>query len=309
MVVYDEQLSKSIKNEKQNNLRNIDEKPDLSYVDEKNKLCFIKIEFYENGEIKNIFLPKNFEVSNMVYINEIIKLIIPKISPKLYSSNIESKIEEIILAKETEEEDDLNDTDIFNSTDLIDNNLRLLNNDSNDEDNGTYDQYISSSSSSKSNDVELRQIIKHENSSIEDGDFINLTEYSIYDLKNDQINFEENYIKKIIYSKIDHSGNLYSIKEIQSTVMNHDNNFESEEDEGKLEQIYNENNMISIEDVISEDEENNNNKFNFNLSNIIYETTNDIELFGNSNVEEINKQIFGYFDSFNYSLYNENENN
>ena len=67
MVVYDEQLSKSIKNEKQNNLRNIDEKPDLSYVDEKNKLCFIKIEFYENGEIKNIFLPKNFEVSNMFF--------------------------------------------------------------------------------------------------------------------------------------------------------------------------------------------------------------------------------------------------
>jgi hypothetical protein len=90
--------------------------------------------------------------------------------------------------------------------------------------------------------------------------------------------------------------------------MNHDNNFESEEDEGKLEQIYNENNMISIEDVISEDEENNNN-LNFNLSNIIFESINDIELSENSNTEEINKQIFNYFDSFNYSLYNENENN
>jgi len=51
MVVYDDQLSKSIKNEKQNNLRNIDEKPDISYVDEKNKLCFTKIESYENAEI------------------------------------------------------------------------------------------------------------------------------------------------------------------------------------------------------------------------------------------------------------------
>jgi len=311
MVIYDEQLSKSIKNEKQNNLRNIDEKPDLSYVDEKNKFCFIKIEFYENGEIKNIFLPKNFEVSNMIYINEIIKLIIPKISPKLYSSNIESKIEEIELAKEAEYNLNLtNMTDIFNSTDLI-NNIRLLSNDSNDEDSMTYDQYItpSSSSSSKSNDVELRQIIKNENSSIEDGDFINLTEYAIYDLKNDLINFEENYLKKIIYTKIDHSGNLYSVKEIQSSIMHHDNNFESEEDEDKLQQVYNENNMISIEDVVSEDEENNKNKFNFDLSNIIYETTNDIELSENSNVEEINKQIFDYFDSFNYSLYNENENN
>ena len=167
MVLYDEELSKSIRNEKQNNLRNIDEKPNLNYVDEKNKLCFTKIEFYENGEIKDIFIPENFEVSNMVYINEIIKLIIPKIASKLYSSNIESKIQEIEL--EREKEDDFNDTEIFNSTDLIDNNLRFLNNESIDEDNGTYEQYISSSSSSKSNDVELREIIKHENSSIEDG--------------------------------------------------------------------------------------------------------------------------------------------
>jgi hypothetical protein len=90
--------------------------------------------------------------------------------------------------------------------------------------------------------------------------------------------------------------------------MNHDNGFESEEDEGKLEQIYNDDNMISLEDVESEDEENDNN-MNFNLTNIIYESINDIELSENSNIEEINKQIFNYFDSFNYSLYNENENN
>ena len=311
MVVYDEQLSKSIKKSKQNNLRTIDEeintnyideKPDINYINEKNKLCFIKIEFYENGEIKNIFLPEAFEVSNMEYINEIIKLIIPKISPKLYSSNIESKIEEIESSKEIEE--DFNDTDIFNSTDLDETNLRLLSNDSKDEDNGCFEQYISSSSSN-SNDVELRQIIKHENSSIEDGNFTNITEYSIYDLKNEQINFEENYLKKVIYTKIDPSGNLYSIKEIQSTVMNHDNGFESEADEGKLEQIYNEDNMISFLDAISEDEENDNN-LNFNLTNIIYETINDIELSENYNIEEINKKVFNYFDSFNYSLYNEN---
>jgi len=303
MVVYNEQLSKSIKNSKQNNLRSIEEKPNFNYVDEKNKLYFIKLEFYENGKIKNIFIPEYFEVLNMLYINEIIKLIIPKISPKLYSSNTESKIDEIL--SEREKEDNFNDTDIFYSTDSANSNLRLLNNDSNDEGNGTFEQYISSSSSSsKSNDVELREVFKNENSAIEDGDFIKLTEYSIYDLKNEQINFEENYLKKIIYSKIDHNGNLYSIKEIQSTVMNHDNSFESEEDEGKLKKTYNCDNMISIEDSMSEDEGNDNN-LNFNLNNIIYESIDDIELSENS-VEEINKQIFNYFDSFNYSLYNEN---
>ena len=53
--------------------------------------------------------------------------------------------------------------------------------------------------------------------------------------------------------------------------MNHDNGFESEEDEGKLEQIYNNDNMISLED-----ERDDNNNLNFNLSSIIYETINDI---------------------------------
>ena len=90
--------------------------------------------------------------------------------------------------------------------------------------------------------------------------------------------------------------------------MNHDNNFESEEDEGKLEKIYNDDNMISLEDAVSEDEEDGN-SLNFNLSNIIYETINDIELSENSNIVEINRLIFNYFYRFNYSLYNENENN
>ena len=54
--------------------------------------------------------------------------------------------------------------------------------------------------------------------------------------------------------------------------MNHDNGFESKEDEGKLEQIYNRgNNMISLDDVFSEDEENESN-LNFNLTNIMYES-------------------------------------
>ena len=66
--------------------------------------------------------------------------------------------------------------------------------------------------------------------------------------------------------------------------MNHYNGFESEEDEGKLEQIYNNDNMISLED-----ERDDNNNLNFNLSSIIYETINDINLSENFNVEEINK--------------------
>ena len=56
--------------------------------------CFVKIDFYENGEIKNLFIPKIFIESNMIFIDNIIKLIIPKISPNLYIKNITEKLNE-----------------------------------------------------------------------------------------------------------------------------------------------------------------------------------------------------------------------
>ena len=58
---------------------------------------FIKLEFYENGEIKKIYYPKidTFEFKSIDYIREIIDLTIPKISPNLFSQDINSKFNEI----------------------------------------------------------------------------------------------------------------------------------------------------------------------------------------------------------------------
>ena len=81
MIFYDSELDNLLKNSN-NNKRSLNQNEDidLKYIDENDTSCFVKIEFYENGEIKNIFLPNIFSPSNMVYINNIIKLIIPKIS-------------------------------------------------------------------------------------------------------------------------------------------------------------------------------------------------------------------------------------
>ena len=100
MIIYDENINKYMKeNEINKNLRNLDGEgePDLDYVQDSDKNCFIKIEFYENGEIINIFIPDDFHTSNMIYLNNIIKLIIPKISPNLYSKNIEEQIKDLNL--------------------------------------------------------------------------------------------------------------------------------------------------------------------------------------------------------------------
>ena len=85
MIIYDESLDKIIKENKNKNLRMLENNQDIDYAQYSNKSCFIKIEFYENGNIKNIFIPDYLDISNMIYINNIIKLIIPKLSPNLYS--------------------------------------------------------------------------------------------------------------------------------------------------------------------------------------------------------------------------------
>ena len=112
MIFYDKNLNKYINEYYPSNSNNeLDENIVLNYTDENNTNCFVKIEFYENGNIKNIFIPEIFSSSNMIYIDNIIKLIIPKLSPNLYIDNISNKVNEILIndTKITEEDDYEND--------------------------------------------------------------------------------------------------------------------------------------------------------------------------------------------------------
>ena len=58
---------------------------------------FVKIEFYETGEIKKIYYPKkdNFNMKNMDYIRETARLIIPKVSSKLFSDDIQKQFDDL----------------------------------------------------------------------------------------------------------------------------------------------------------------------------------------------------------------------
>ena len=62
-----------------NNFRRLDgeEEDNQTYAHE-NGTSFIKINFYENGQIKNIFTPNDFYEPYMPFFKEIIRLIIPK---------------------------------------------------------------------------------------------------------------------------------------------------------------------------------------------------------------------------------------
>ena len=108
---YNEELNKIINsNDNTNNrrnLRNLEEKTDNLNLNNKSELCFVKINFYENGEIKDIFYPEEFDLDNMIYIKKITELIIPKLSKKLYTENIKEEIERIekLLEENYEEEE------------------------------------------------------------------------------------------------------------------------------------------------------------------------------------------------------------
>ena len=92
VTVYDKKL-----NEYLNSNKLINEKSqDLKFIGNNGNLCFAKIEFYLNGEIKNYSIPKDFSEENFVFIDDISQLIIPQISSKLYSKNIDEKMEEIL---------------------------------------------------------------------------------------------------------------------------------------------------------------------------------------------------------------------
>ena len=91
VTVYDKKL-----NEYLNSNKIINESEDLKYIGNNGNLCFAKIDFYLNGEIKNYSIPKEFSEENFAYIDDISQLIIPQISSKLYSKNIDEKMEEIL---------------------------------------------------------------------------------------------------------------------------------------------------------------------------------------------------------------------
>ena len=102
LIIYDKNLNLHLSN---NNLSVLNEKA-FNQIDEEGKMCFAKIDFYENGDIKNIYYPNGLSTSNIDIIKEVIELIIPKISQNLFVNNI---------------------TDFLNSPDpMILNNLRNL---------------------------------------------------------------------------------------------------------------------------------------------------------------------------------------
>ena len=136
LSLYDKSLFENINTKNLRYLDNIDKTKDkinVNYVDKENNICFSKIDFYQNGEIKKYFLPKNFSIYNFNYIEQAAKLLIPKISANLFKKKINETLNELIEKNRTDLNDDnINDEDEeeeeyeFDFNDDFDDNITLF---------------------------------------------------------------------------------------------------------------------------------------------------------------------------------------
>ena len=330
MIFYDKNLNNYINVYYPNNSNNeLDENIVLDYTGENDTNCFIKIDFYENGEIKNIFIPEIFSLSNMMYINNIIKLIIPKLSPNLYVDNITNKVEEILNngskidseeedeyeddyedefeddeeelnGLDDEEEEDNNDKDIEKDSRRL-NEDNSYNNNLNSQDDLNFENNLLNQSSD-SNIIDLRGI-----SNIIDNDqnITNLTQFTLQELESEEMKLKNSELNTVIYSKIDEKGILFSVKEIQNSFISQpeNNNNEIDEEYEKIKSsIYTEDNQISMDEANFENEI----KSNFTVDlNIIIESINDLTLIDRYNTEQLTRELYNYFDKFTYKVYND----
>ena len=275
LIMYDQNLNLHLSN---NNLSVLNEQT-FNQIDEEGKMCFAKIDFYENGEIKNIYYPNGLSKNNKVNIKEAIDLIIPKISANLFINNITEFLnspDPMILNNLR----NLSENNKFENSKKIrykvafnnnsSNKIRKLSNDSingtmNNDSNYMHVEEYLSPPLTPSSKLDLREI-NNISDGFNDSCNQNLTRFSHESVESDLVKLEGSSKKSSVYTTINKEGLIQSIQQIEETEMTNQDNSDLEEQEINN-QIYNEDNQISlkqIEEISSNDKQD----IKFNISKL-----------------------------------------
>ena len=338
-IIYDKYLNNII-NQKNSSKEN--EKREL--IDSVGNATFVKIEFYENGEIRNIYYPKDvFTLTNMMYMNEYTKLIIPKISSDLYTDSINDSLNTLLNSSIEDSEDDdedenyypgdMNDSFIYNDTfndSLSDNDT--INETENNIDNLRYleekkkksnkpkmkKKYYRVLSPNISEGIELKieeyltVPIEEENVNCDlrekndctDCSSPNLTQFSTGNVKSDEVNLDNSQINKTMHTTINKDGILESAVEIERLIMNDDKDANVED----LNDLNSKGEIYNEDNQLSMSDANkgqSNNNISFGLDTIFIDSINQANLTRYFTNDKISKILFRYFDTFTYELFNE----
>ena len=277
---------------------------------------FIKFEFYENGEIKQMYYPKidSFNFKSMDYIKEIISLIIPKISPHLFSEDIHSKFNEIqkditesdsvevkrnLLLRRLNEINPKKRKKAKNKLKKI--RYRVLQEDSSD----TTEINQPNASYTEDEILPIEDEIDYELREIKDnGDNTsNITLLYIGDVESDHAKVTGSLDNKTVMTKIDDEGKVLGIYQVQHT------HFVSgvrdpDLDEYIYNNTYNEDSYFKKDDFLAENETTIINEGNpINLKNM--DAVNHNLVFLLDDFYDDSGQLMAYFDNFSYEIYNE----
>ena len=326
--------------EKENHFRALDEEKEKDKEEtesingpENKDILFIKINFYENGDIRDIFIPNGFNDSNIDFFTDIIKLILPKLSKQLYSENITDQIEQIDKflnengAIDEEEEissDSLNIDYSFDEQEISEN---TFNDDSENED--EMDDNINNRRRRISEKGEISEVIESTNikeiyepmdndnkyysissneeptyhiKGIEENEtYSNITEFDLENLESFQAKLEGSQKRKLRNYFINEKDFLFSIIEIENVTLfqpEKDSIEDLTEDEERLKaEMYNDNNEVPRNDT----EYFSGKGMSFNISNINLQSSNNISLTNTINNQDFINNLFNYFNSFTYT--------
>ena len=312
LILYDQNLNLHFSN---NNLSVLNEKT-FNQVDEEGKMCFAKIDFYENGEVKNIYYPDGLSTSNKDNIKEIIELIIPKISANLFINNITEFLNtpDLMILNNLRNLNENNKKENFKKIRYkvaLNNNKsnknRKLSNDSineamnNDTDYMYIEEYLSEPLTPSSK-LDLREI-NNITDGYNDSGNQNLTRFSQQSVESDLVKLEGSSKKSSVYTTIDENGLIQSIQLIEEAEMTNEHNSDFDEQEINN-QIYNEDNQIPLE-TMEEISLNDTPDIKFNISKLGIKTINQINLTEYLFNENLTQNLYNYFDNFDYKLENQ----
>ena len=82
----------------------------LDYTSKDSISCepFFKLDFYRNGNIKNIYIPEQYNISNMINMKSMLNISIPQLSLNLFVDDIEKELNKIInIENKNDEEEEI----------------------------------------------------------------------------------------------------------------------------------------------------------------------------------------------------------
>ena len=255
----------------------------------------IKLEFYKNGIIKNLYIPEGFNMTFLQNMKSLLNSTIPKLSKNYYVQNIEEELKSTSEAKNKQEEiNDKNKETIRGLQDIQDKEINYINN--------TYNTQNSFSSEAP-DEVEINMdLMQSERIVNEKNEILNkITEVKLNNVHNEYASMEggQSNTTTIFYIN-ENTSRLEYIEEVNRLFLSGQDN----DDNNNIDSIYDNNNQINFEDISTNMTED---KIKLESRDFIVDTIRNINCSEPINDESKFNKLLDYFNNYNYLYYEENK--